>query len=401
MRRAACWRQALLLAVLCSVSCSRAHERDAQAGADDDPGAASVEVSPAGKTHLADIVVSSLPMLGRSSGGTVFRVVMTFDRPTRFVTTHGINHKQQTAWLRVRIPACNATAKVPTHMQVGAGGIQTILSRSQPPDATEVAVLLEPGTRHRASLLTDPFRLELSFFRETKLADAHSYGNFTVVIDPGHGGSDTGAKGPKGERESRLALDIAQRLRASLKRRHPKLFVLMTRETDEPLALEKRAELANRFDADLFVSIHLNAMDDSKEGGVATFVLDTSDDRNHLRLAARENGVSESQVSGLQAMVASLQRHQQLPRSELVARSIQKQLLTHGRKHIPRLQDRGMRRALFFVLAAVHMPAVLVEASFLTNPQEASMLRTRRYRAALAEGMADGIINYLRLPQSG
>lgn len=396
-----CWPSALFLLALCSSSCSPSNEREQRIRAEDDFGATAGKVLPAGPAHLGDIVVSSVPMLGRSTGDTIFRVVMTFDRPARFVTTQGVDRKQQTAWVKIRIPSCNATAKVPAHMQVGTGGIKAIFSRSQPPDATEVLVLLEPGTRHRASLLAEPFRLELSFFGQAAPSKIHSHSNFTVMIDPGHGGSDTGAKGPKGERESRLALDIAQRLRASLQQRQPKLLVLMTRETDEPMALEKRAEVANRFDADVFVSIHLNAMDNAKEGGAATFVLDTSDDRHSLRLAARENGVSESQVSGLQAVVASLQRHHQMPRSELLARSIQTQLLAHGRKHVPHLQDRGMRRALFFVLAAVHMPAVLVEASFLTNPQEASMLRTRRYRAALAEGLADGIINYLRLPQSG
>ncbi|QQR92005.1 MAG: N-acetylmuramoyl-L-alanine amidase [Myxococcales bacterium] len=141
--------------------------------------------------------------------------------------------------------------------------------------------------------------------------------------------------------------------------------------------------------------MHLNALPNPEEGGIATFVLDTSDDKHALRLAARENGVDESKVSGLQTVLASLQRQGQMPKSERLAALIHRGLLASARQHYPTVEDRGIRRALFFVLAGVHVPSVLVEASFMTNPTEAQLLKTRRYRQLLAEGVAEGMLSYL------
>ncbi len=350
--------------------------------------------------QLEELVVSSLPLLGQAKGQTVFHATLAFNRATPFQTAEAHDARSGGRWFWLRLPGCMALANVPAIMNVGAGGILSIRTRSQR-DATEVGFALQPDVEPHLSLLAEPFRLQISFYPPKHVQKLHQGSDFTVILDPGHGGSDTGAHGPGADREARLALDIATRTRAALMQRHKGLLVLMTRERDESVALEKRAEMANRFDADLFVSIHLNAMDDPKEGGAATFVLDTTNDRHSVRLAARENGVTEAQVSGLQTVLASLQRTRQMPRSELLARSIQTHMLKQGRTQYPQLKDRGMRRALFFVLASVHMPAVLVEASFMTHPDEARMLNTRRYRAALAQGIADGIFNYLMLPQSG
>lgn len=217
-----------------------------------------------------------------------------------------------------------------------------------------------------------------------------------LVLDPGHGGRNPGAKGPTGLRESDVALSLARRVRRRLASRLPSAEVLLTRDSDRGMSLEQRAEVASAVDADLFVSIHLNASrDPTAKGGVSTFVLDTKGDEQALRLAARENGTQVADVGALQAVIATLFRKGQTERSLALARAIHRGTLARGRRVMPDLPDRGVKRALFYVLVGVAMPAVLVEASFITRPDEERALRSDAYRDALAGGMADGIIRYL------
>ena len=149
--------------------------------------------------------------------------------------------------------------------------------------------------------------------------------------------------------------------------------------------------------ADLFVSIHLNAAPSpDDEGGVSTFVLDTTNDQAALRLAARENGTGTEGVTQLQMILASLYRNEQVQRSLSLAGDVQSSVLRDGRRVLPDLKDRGVKRALFYVLVGAQMPAVLVEASFITRPQEAEALATDGYRQALADGIAEGVVQYVQ-----
>ena len=216
-----------------------------------------------------------------------------------------------------------------------------------------------------------------------------------VVLDPGHGGVETGAQFD-GLDEAKVVLDLAQRVRRILARRAPTVRVELTRTEDTELALEARAARANELDADAFVSLHLNAADEPvRRGGITTFVLDTTDDRQALRLAARENGTHAGEVSQLQRLLAGLHREDQLAGSRALAESVHGATLIAGRHHLPALPDRGVRSALFYVLVGARMPAILLEASFLTKPVEAEALKTDGYRQTLAQGIAAGILRYL------
>jgi N-acetylmuramoyl-L-alanine amidase len=172
--------------------------------------------------------------------------------------------------------------------------------------------------------------------------------------------------------------------------------VLLTRTDDVVVSLEARTAMANAAGADLFVSIHLNDSEVAiAHGGVTTFVLDTTEDAQALRLAARENGTTTAEVTGMTRLLAELQREDQVLASRRLADRVQQALLSRGRAVLPELADRGVRSALFAVLVGARMPAVLVEASFLTDPDELRALRTSRYRQALAEGIAEGIVHYV------
>ena len=128
---------------------------------------------------------------------------------------------------------------------------------------------------------------------------------------------------------------------------------------------------------------------------MTTFVLDVDNDRNVLRLAARENGTSTTDVSPLQFLVGSLARAEQHTESLRLAQHVQRSALLAGRRYLPTLADRGVRSAMFYVLVGAQMPAILVEGSFLTQPDEALLLTEAAYRDAIAEGIARGIVHYL------
>lgn len=217
-----------------------------------------------------------------------------------------------------------------------------------------------------------------------------------VMLDPGHGGRRSGA-GAGGLREGPLVLDIARKTRRAVKRLLPQARVLLTRDHKTFVSLEQRTAMANVAGADVFVSIHLNASEEPIErGGVSTFVLDRSDDRQALRLAARENRTGVEEVTELQGILARLHRQDQVRASRELARHVQHWTVTGGRRIWPELPSRGVKEAMFYVLVGARMPAVLVEGSFLTHPREAELLKTDRYREALAAGIAEGIVRYLR-----
>jgi N-acetylmuramoyl-L-alanine amidase len=291
--------------------------------------------------------------------------------------------------------------------RVAAGGVERVRAARLDANTLRVAFDLEQGARYRLFFLPDPYRVVLDFERDPLEARAaaapvtaaqggrHALG--LLVLDPGHGGDDHGARSESGLRESNVVLELAKSVKAILARRLPETRVLLTRDRDVFLSLEQRAAMANVVGADAFVSIHLNASPTPAErGGVGTFVLDTTADRASLSLAARENGTTEGEVTALERILASLQRADQAGDSRALAERLQGTTLAAGRREYPALYDRGTQSALFYVLVGARMPAVLVEASFILRAPEAPLLARGPYKQALAEGIADGLVRYAR-----
>jgi N-acetylmuramoyl-L-alanine amidase len=257
-----------------------------------------------------------------------------------------------------------------------------------------VVLDLEPGATGRVFYLTDPYRIVVDV---SAVARRTARRRPLVVLDPGHGGREPGAANDAyGLVESHLALGLAELTADRLRAIMPKVRVMLTRSTDADLSLEERCALANTLEADAFVSIHFNASSEPvRKGGVTTFVLDTTNNRQALRLAARENGTRASEVTGIQSLLAKYHRKGQSVGSTELAEKIQRNTLKAGQRVLPKLADRGVRKAMFYVLVGARMPAVLLEASFLTYEPEARALTTRAYRKALANGIASGIASYL------
>lgn len=215
-----------------------------------------------------------------------------------------------------------------------------------------------------------------------------------IVIDPGHGGRDPGAIGPKGTLEKDMALDVARRLKKLLEKKL-KLEILLTRDSDRFLALEARTAFANKREADLFVSIHFNAHRNRKFRGVETFYLDLTNDRYSIKLAARENATSEKSISDLKYILADLALKSHVDDSILLSRLIQKAMVGKLRRKNKQVRDLGVKPALFYVLIGARMPSILIEGSFITNPLEEQRIRTKSYRQHLAEGIFTGIKNFI------
>ncbi|MFA9469076.1 MAG: N-acetylmuramoyl-L-alanine amidase [Deltaproteobacteria bacterium] len=280
---------------------------------------------------------------------------------------------------------------VPVSQSVERGGLQRVRLATPNP---RVVLDLQPGATGRLFYLTDPYRIVVDVSAVSRSGPKRRP---LVVLDPGHGGREPGAANDQyGLVESQVALDLAELTASRLSAIMPRVRVLLTRSTDVDLSLEERCALANAMEADAFVSIHLNASQEPvRRGGVTTFVLDTTNNRQALRLAARENGTRVAEVTGIQGLLAKHHRRTQAEGSLTLAGKIQRHTLKRGRSVLPKLADRGVRRAMFYVLVGARMPSVLVEASFVTYEPEARALTRHNYRRALADGIASGIASYL------
>ena len=216
-----------------------------------------------------------------------------------------------------------------------------------------------------------------------------------IVLDPGHGGHDTGTIGPTGFMEKDLALDVARRLGKLLEEKLG-AEVVFTREDDTFVPLENRIAVANEQQADLFLSIHANSSRNRRVRGIETFYLNVTNDPEALELAARENALAQASVHELQDIVRKITRNEKLAESRELAREIQRSLYGQMRKLSRETNDRGVKQAPFVVLIGASMPSVLAEISFLSNRDDEELLKSPQGRQAVAEALLAGMTTYMK-----
>lgn len=192
--------------------------------------------------------------------------------------------------------------------------------------------------------------------------------------------------------EKDLTLDIAQRLRRLLQKQS--LEVVMTREADGDVSLEQRGKLANRQGADIFVSIHVNWIENQRSRGVETYYLGPTDDPYLTRLAAAENRDSGYSMADMRHLLERIYAGVRQDKSRRLAQSVQSSLFESLGKLSPEVEDRGVKAAPFIVLLTTEMPAILAEVSSLSNGEEARLLTKPLYRQYIAEALANGIRTY-------
>lgn len=215
-----------------------------------------------------------------------------------------------------------------------------------------------------------------------------------IVIDPGHGGHDPGAVGPSGLQEKEVVLAIGLRLR-DLVKEELGLDVVMTRSTDVFIPLEERTAIANKVNADLFLSVHANAAANRNASGIETYYLNLAKTEKAAQLAAKENGTSLEKVSVLQAILFDLMANYKLNDSAHLADEVQKALHKKIRGQYADVRNLGVKQGPFYVLVGASMPSILVESAFVSNPQEEARLRDPAYLEMTAEGILEGVRGYI------
>ncbi len=215
-----------------------------------------------------------------------------------------------------------------------------------------------------------------------------------IVIDPGHGGHDTGTIGPNGLEEKDLVLDVGRRLGKLLQSRLG-ADVVYTRKDDTFIPLETRTSIANQEQADLFVSIHANSSRDPDARGVETYYLNFTSSAEALDVAARENAASDKSVYELQDLVKKIALKEKIEESREFASNVQRALHSGLAAKNPGIRDRGVKKAPFIVLIGANMPSILAEISFVSNPGDERRLQTSDYRQRIAESLYRGISKYV------
>jgi N-acetylmuramoyl-L-alanine amidase len=290
---------------------------------------------------------------------------------------------------------------------VGDGLLQGIRLGQNTLRTARLVLDLERYDRHRLIELSHPDRVVIDVYgrrararRAPEEAAPGATGRLpldlrplqTVVLDAGHGGRDPGAIGVGGLREKdvtlRLALALGKKLEAQGFR------IVHTRRDDRTISLEERTAIAESVGGDLFISLHANAAPRRSVAGIETYYLDANHERHSLGVAARENGVPRSQVDALQRTVAKLRVSEVSVHSRRAADAVHRQMVAGLSGRYGEVNDLGVKKGPFYVLFLSNMPAILVEAGFLTNRSEARRLRDVAYLDALAQHISVGLARY-------
>jgi len=294
--------------------------------------------------------------------------------------------------------------EIKTTLPVGDGLLKAVRAGQFDAETVRVVLDLEKIKDFKTFILENPTRLVIDVYgvETAKKPEVTTTVKRRIVIDPGHGGHDPGAMGPTGLCEKDVVLDIALKLREILLA-DPINEVFLTRDTDIFISLEERTAIANKKSADFFVSIHANASPLRKVKGIETYLLNWTNDEEAMRVAARENKISlkkmkemHRQMDTLGMILNDLSRDSKRNDSIKLANYIQRSMVsTLNNGSIYKGIDLGVKQALFYVLFGARMPSVLVEVSFISNPQEERLLSDESYRMQIAKAIAKGLDTYI------
>lgn len=273
-------------------------------------------------------------------------------------------------------------------------------SAAPPRRAVAAAADQKPGIRETpAGEPARPDRQNRVDAPATQPAGPDSPTPWIIVIDPGHGGRDPGATGWGGVREKDIALAIALELKKMLDADRG-CRVIMTRTTDTFISLEDRAAIANHNRANLLISIHANAHEDSRLRGTETYYLDFSSDADARGVAARENFTTPEELGDLELILFDLQQSDKIKRSSILAGHVHNAMMRSLKAKYRDIRNLGVKHAPMKVLIEADMPCLIIEAAFLSNPVEARRLQKPGHQRLLARAITAGITSFLRGAQS-
>lgn len=219
-------------------------------------------------------------------------------------------------------------------------------------------------------------------------------GYTTIVVDPGHGGKDPGARGIRKTEEKDITLKVGLLLRDLLSQQSG-VRVLMTRDRDVFIELEDRARFANSHEADLFVSIHVNSHPSRAVKGIEIYHFGEAKDQRALEVAARENGTPMSNTGvGWEYLVADLLTTKKIEASLDLAWNAKEAMVSQMNGHYL-VNDHGVKTAPFYVLRFTSMPSILAEIAYISNPDEEDLLRKPAFIQDVAQSLYHGIVSFL------
>ncbi|MBI5026540.1 MAG: N-acetylmuramoyl-L-alanine amidase [Nitrospirae bacterium] len=348
------------------------------------------------------------------------RVVIDLDGPVTFTENRLSNPDR----LYFDLKGCKLSKDVDTSFDISNGILKSIRVGQFDNDTVRIVLDLGKFERNNVFVLEDPYRFVIDIYGEvredTSPADRELSGSVVrlpsverksfkrlpgvrrVVIDPGHGGKDAGAIGPRGLYEKDVVLDVAKKLKKILTEKH-KIEVILTRDRDIFIPLEERTAIANSQKADLFISIHANANPRRDVRGIETYLLNWTNDKEAMRVAARENAISIEKMqrvqNDLQVILSDLARDNKRDESMRLAHNVQTSIINTLKSDYQKIVDNGVKHALFYVLVGAQMPSILVEISFISNREEEKRLSSALYRKKIAEAIAGGIHEYRSLSE--
>jgi N-acetylmuramoyl-L-alanine amidase len=317
--------------------------------------------------------------------------------------------------LYIDLQGSRMSPSLPSSVPIRDGLLRAARVGQYAPDTVRVVLDIESIEGHNIVTMYDPYRIVIDVSGESKaqqpapgrgtpppltLAQQLGLGVKRIVIDPGHGGKDPGAQGPKGLAEKHVALAIAKKLRDKVVK-ELKVEAIMTRATDVFLPLEERTGLANAKKADLFISIHTNANRNKEVRGISTYILNVATDDEAAKLAAFENAVSTKRISDLEKILSDLMLNTKINESTRLAHMVQQGMIQALNPKYNEVRDLGVRHAPFYVLIGARMPCIMVECSFISNRIEAKRLASPAYQEMVATGIVNGIRAYIKQIEKG
>jgi N-acetylmuramoyl-L-alanine amidase len=336
------------------------------------------------------------------------RVVVDVDGPIDFTQNRLSNPDR----IYFDLKACTISSKATSLVRIENDILKTVRLAQFDKGTVRVVFDVHNTKNFYAFMLEKPYRLVVDVYapdskkpaeksaRKAKkvLAAKGLHEIRRIVIDPGHGGKDPGAVGPRGVREKDIALDVGKKLGSLLRKKYG-VEILYTRTKDVFVPLNERTEMANAKKADLFISIHTNASKKRNVRGLETYFLNWTNNREAMRVAARENKISVKKMkqmqNELQFILQDLARNSKKEESMRLAHSVQNSMTQSLKKDYRRINDLGVKSALFYVLVGAEMPSVLVEMSFISNREEEMRLSSKKYKNRIAEAIANGINSYI------
>ena len=336
------------------------------------------------------------------------RVVVDMDGPVEFVRNRLSNPDR----LYFDLKDCTLSKKTKSSLSIDDGILKSVRVAQFKKGMVRVVFDVKRFKNFYAFMLENPYRLVIDVYvqgsnkssgkpRKKKkiFTGANPYKIRTIVIDPGHGGKDPGAIGKRGLREKDITLYVGKRLGKILKAKHG-VKVVYTRTRDVFVPLNERTEIANSRKADLFISVHTNASKKRKVRGIETYFLNWTNNREALKVAARENRISVRKMqkiqNGLQMILQDLARNSKREESLRLAHSVQNAMVNSLKKDYSKIENLGVKYALFYVLVGAEMPSVLVEISFISNREEEKRLSRNSYKNRIAEAIAMGVNDYIK-----